>query len=89
MVPVVSSLVTGIPVLNISASRRQWRRRADVFSGDSAAEPPLELSQPSKIRSTAKIRRYPFGCNFAKEPLTFINLEPVVLWRILKICFLL
>jgi hypothetical protein len=89
MVPVVSSLVTEIPVLNILASHRQWRRHVDVFSGDSATEPPLELSQPSKIRSTAKIRRYPFGRNFDKEPLTFINLEPIVLWRILKIHFLL
>jgi hypothetical protein len=53
MVSVVSSLVTGIPVLNIPASCRQWRRRTDVFSGDSAAEPPLELAQLIKSRLTA------------------------------------
>jgi hypothetical protein len=40
MVPVVSSLVTGILALNVPASRRQWRRRAGEVSGDSAAEPP-------------------------------------------------
>jgi hypothetical protein len=39
---------------------------------------PWRCREPSKIRSTAMIRRYPFGHNFAKEPLTFIILEPIV-----------
>jgi hypothetical protein len=43
MVPVVSSLVTGILVLNVPASRRQWRRRVGGVFGDSAAEPSLEM----------------------------------------------
>jgi hypothetical protein len=42
------------------------------------ASRPWSCHEPSKIRSTARIRRYPFGHNFAKEPLTFIILEPAV-----------
>jgi hypothetical protein len=35
--------------------------------------------EPSKSRSTAQIRRYPFAGKIDKEPLDFFRLEPAVL----------
>ena len=41
-------------------------------------------SQPSKLLSTLRIRRYPFGVTFVKEPLEFLRTNPrsMAPWRV-------
>ena len=63
---------------------RPWRRRLDSPPAGQNFPTP---SQPSNSRSVLMIRRYPFGVDFNKEPLAFLNVEPTVQSTLVKYAF--
>jgi hypothetical protein len=74
-------LVLGLVIFTSPAMAPPREVAVGVKSGRSAAPFPPIQSGPSDLNLTARIRRYRFAGDFAKETLKFLSIEPAVLKR--------